>query len=505
MEQFAIVSPLGGIKEDMPSILLPDTYTPGYPTKNVIYKKGCICKEKGRVQQFTTLPDGRFVNMLFNFETSAGSRYFIAGSKDKIYRWNSADWTDITGAIEFTGNDTDYWSFTQYGDYLLFTNGIDAIHKWNGSGDIAALGGSPPKARFITSFKSYPIALCLTESGKHKMAWPAIGEMENWTGGDSGETVIIDTAEVTGHAQTTDYLIIFKKAGIYLCNFVGGDIPFNLSKRVEGIGTDSPDSITVLNNRVRFFSTNKRFCMFDGIEADDISEEIQETLDNVKEENFGLVQGAVLDNKHIGWLVPEGETDECNRLLILDVDTGAWYKDEVEGTIIAVGGYKIEANETWETMLAKPEITWDTVDPDWKWSDVSYSIGERLNIIGGIDGKIYQLFAASTDKGSDFTGIFATTKLDFKNPNIVKRTLQMQHYFKNEGIDREITLSARAGNNKNFEQAETFNLNGGDEDEFVILDQYVDFVGKTLQLQMESAANFQYIGTIFYYENLGLR
>ena len=472
-EQFAIISPLGGIKEDMPSILLPDTYTPGYPTKNIIYKKGCICKEKGRIQKFTALPDDRYCNMLCSFEPSGESRYFIAGSKDKIYRWAVDEWVDATDEFELSGDDTDYWSFTQYGDYLLLTNGTDEIYKFSGT-DISLLGGSPPVAKFVTSFKNYVVALCLSESGEHKMAWSAIGEMENWTTGDAGEAVVIDTAAVTGHAQTTDYLIIFKKAGIYMCSFVGGDVPFTLSKRVEGNGTSSPHSVTTLNNQVYFFSTSKRFYRFDGIEAEDISAEIQETLDNIKEENFALVQGAVLDNKYIAWLVPEGDVTECNKMLILDTSTGAWYKHEIEGTVIAPGGYVIEANETWETMLLKPEITWDTVDPDWKWSDVSYSIGERLNIVGGSDGKIYQLFAATDDKGEDFTGTFVTKKIEFDSPNIVKRVLQMQHYFKNEGIDREITLSARADNNKSFEQSETFNLNGGDEDEFVIFDQYVD-------------------------------
>lgn len=507
-KQFAIISPSGGIKEDIPSILLQDSYTPGDPTVNVVFEKGCIRKGKGRSPEFVPLPDDNDCILLAPFEQTTGERFFIAGSKEHIYKWNTGDedWDDITGDAEFSGSDTDFWRFAQYGNYLLLTNGVDCIYFWDGTGNIQELGGTPPEtAKFLVAFKNYVVAGNIY-GGQHKIAWCAVGEFENWTTGDSGETPVDDVAEVMGFAKTTDYLIIFKKFAIYLLNLVGGDLVFNINQRIEKTGCFSPDSITVLNNYVYFFGANKRFYRFDGIEAKDISEGIQDTLSKIKEENFGLVYGMTLASlNRIIWLIPEGDVDKSNKLLVYDIAAGTWFKYDFGGTVLGIGGYTLEGNETWETYLARPEITWENIDPDLRWNDINYATGERVQVIGDSDGKIYRLFSTTDDDGNDFNGIFVTKKVEFGSANIVRRILKMQHYFKNEGMDRTVDVSARINNDASFKTKETFNLNGGSEDEFIVFDHYVDYVGKTIQLKIESTAFFQYIGTIFYYTDLGLR
>ena len=508
MKEYAIISPGMGIREDMPSILLEKTFTPGDPTLNVIFEKGCIRKAKGRSEEFVPLTDRNDVILLMPFEQTTGIRFFIAGSKAHIYRWDSTegDWVDITGEADFSGTDTDFWKYTAYGDYLILTNGADNLYKWNGEGDISLVGGSPPSsAKYIANFKNYLVAGNL-EDGAHKVAWSAIGEPENWTTGDSGEAVVIDTAPVTGFAQTTDYLIIFKENSVNLMHFVGGDLVFNINRRIQGMGCYAADSISVLNNIVYFFGSNKRLYRFDGIEAHDISEGIQDTLSRIKTENFGLIYGMTLSTlNRIVWLIPEGDVDACNKMLTYDVERGSWFKTDIGGTVMGVGGYELESDETWDTYLARPEITWDNIDPDLRWSDISYATGERVQVIGGADGKIYRMFSTVDDIGATFPGTFVTKKVEFGQANTVRRVLKMQHYFKNEGMDRTITISARIGNNANYETGKEFSLNGGDEDEFMILDHYVDYLGKTLQLKIECDSFFQYMGTIFYYTNIGKR
>jgi len=509
MKQYAIVSPAGGFKEDLPSILIDKVYTPGYPTKNVLYENGLIRKGKGRGQDFVTLTGSREVNMLAHFEKTTialgRKRYFIVGSKDKIYYWNGTAWADITGAATFTGTETDIWSFTPYGEYFIFTNGKDGLYKWGGTGNIAILGGTPPNAKYVAQFKNYVVAANVA-GYYNRVAWSAIGEMENWTTGDSGEAIVDDVQPIMGLSATTNYLVIFKQFSIYIMNMIGGDLVFSINKRVERVGCHAPHSITELNNQVYFFGSNKRIYMFDGIEAHDISASIQDMLAQIKESNFGLIHGITIDSlNRLVWLIPKGNVTRNNYMVVYDVNIGAWFQYEIEGTVMGVGGYEVEADDTWNTMLAQPGITWATIDPDRQWDDISYSSGERVNVIGSTDGKVYRMFYTVDDKGADFTGTFVTKKVEFGAPNVVRRVLQLQHYFKNEGVDRSVTISARIDNEPTFETGETFDLNGGTDDEFVIFDQYVDYVCKTLQLKIEGSDNWQYIGTIFSYEDLGYR
>lgn len=502
----AVVNPgLGGIKENIPTILLSDIYTPGDPTVNVVFENGYLRKIKGRMSAFDTIPDNEYINMLSSFQQTTGQRFFIAGTKSKIYYWNTDTWKDITGTATFTGEDKDYWSFTQYGNYFIFTNGVDEIFYWDGTGDIQQLGGSPPIAKFITNFKNYLIAGRL-EDNPHKIAWSSIGEINNWTTGDSGEAVVGDTEEIMGFGKTTDYLVIFKKSSIYILHYVGGNYVFNIIKRVEGIGCYAPDSIMVSNNFVYFFGANKRIYAFDGIEAKDISAGIQDTLSNIKDENFGLIYGLTLETLNkIVWLIPEGDVDVCNKMLILDISTGVWFKFDIGGTVLAIGGYTLESAETWDTYIAMPEVLWETIDPDLQWRSINYAIGERIQVIGDNAGNTYKLFASLQDKGTDFEGVFITRKIECKNANVMKRFLLLQHYFKNEGLEREVTISVRAGNEKNFVCEDTFTIGNDTDDEFIILNHYIDCTGKSLQIKITSNDFFQYMGSLIYYNDVGLR
>jgi hypothetical protein len=119
------------------------------------------------------------------------------------------------------------------------------------------------------------------------------------------------------------------------------------------------------------------------------------------------------------------------------------------------------------------------------------------------------LFGAVTDLGNTFDGIWQSQKLHFKSPMLYKRLTKMQHYFVNEyPADRFVNISLCLDNQNTYQPAVNFNLNGGaglDQLQPMVIDDYRNCVAKTFQLQVESTDNFQYLGTIFYYDEVGLR
>jgi len=499
---YAIISPAGGFKEDMPGILIDDLYTPGSPSINVLFKYGAISKVKGRKKHISTqVPDGEEINLLHNFIQTSGNEFFIAGTKSKIYNWDGTEWVDITGELIFSGDDTDFWSFTNYGDYFLFTNGKDDVYKWSGTGNIGTLSGAP-LGRFIVNFKNY-VVIGQLSNYPNRIAWSSVGEMENWTGGDSGEAIIDDSERIMGFAKTTDYLVIFKQRAIYLLRYVGGDIPFTVDKRVERIGCYSPFSIVVLNNRVYFFGANKRIYMFDGIEAHNISEPIAQTLDNIREPNFPLIYGYTLENlNQVFWLIPEGDTERCNKIIMYDAEKNTWFKFEFEGNVMASGEYLDETSKTWAWYLNnEPDTSWEDIQAQGIiWNDIYYTIqGDRASILGHPDGYVYRLFSTPTDKDSDFEGVFVSKKIPFGNIENYKRILFIRHIFKKQDRSNTVKISVRLDDGLDFQDEREFELFSDSKDELVFLDHWCDYVAKTLQLKISSYDFFDYVGSIFYY------
>ncbi len=506
---YAIASPGGGFKEDIPAILIADAYTPGSPTKNVVFESGCIEKEQGRLRAYAQdIPDNGEINMIAEFEQSDGSRYLIVGTKDKIYSrdWDVADWTDITGANVLTGDETDFWSFVQYGDVFLMTNGIDPMYKWTGAGNIEVVGGSPPVCRFVTVFKDYVVAIKL-DGEPHKFAWSAIGEFEVWDDGDAGSAVVDDSYPIVGYTKMFDFLIFFKQFGTYLAEFIGSPLIFRLQKRIERVGAVGPHSIVTLNDRSYFLGQGKEILMYDRVDARTISDPIEETMSRIEDDNVELVFGFPLDPLgKVVWLVPLGDTERCNAMIIFDTNMGNWFVlEDIDSNVIGVGRHASQEVTTWQDLI-DDGVTWaDLLAAGTRWDDLMVIPGERIYLTGGEESVVYRLFSGLRDKGAVFPGVWVTKKIGFERMNVKKRILYMQHYFKNEMVDYNVNVSMRLDNSPSFINSRTFGLNAGTQDEFIIFEHPIDVVCKTLQLKIEGKDRWRYIGTIFYYNDQGTR
>src|SRR5262249_9752032 len=82
----------------------------------------------------------------FAARSSAGTVFTFAGTATALYRLNGTSWIDVTRAAGGAyGCPADaFWSFAQYGDYVIAVNGADAAQVFNmaSSSNFAALGGS---------------------------------------------------------------------------------------------------------------------------------------------------------------------------------------------------------------------------------------------------------------------------------------------------------------------------------------------------------------------------
>lgn len=171
--------------------------------------------------------------------------------------------TDITGALTLP-NDT-YWQWVTYADIAIGVNKAasgDNPVKVSTGAVAAALGGSPPKGKYIAVWENRVWIVSATEPNQ---LWGSeIGDPEGWTTGALVTDAITldveldDGDQISGLFATKDALYVWKKKRIYkiIRVTVDSDNPQGLKLVIHSqtIGCVSPYSIQPLLDDVVFLS-----------------------------------------------------------------------------------------------------------------------------------------------------------------------------------------------------------------------------------------------------------
>ena len=95
------------------------------------------------------------VSGLHHFRLNDGTTHIVATAGDKIKHYETATntWQDITGSVTVTPGYK--FQFATVQNTLVATNLNDSVIKWSGSGNCAALGGTPPKAKLVLPYGDF--------------------------------------------------------------------------------------------------------------------------------------------------------------------------------------------------------------------------------------------------------------------------------------------------------------------------------------------------------------
>lgn len=183
--------------------------------------------------------------------------YWILCYPSKIYSYKAGDTapTDITGAVTLTGDEiTHYFDATYFVDttstyvpWIILTNGKDPMIKWNGTGNCATLGGTPPLARYITSFGGHLVASWITSGGAsygQRDFRSDVLEAEDWSGGLAGSVDLRqDATNIRGSIIFGDIRFVLKESSTTVSRFTGYDPPFVYSQEELPIGLAAPRTL----------------------------------------------------------------------------------------------------------------------------------------------------------------------------------------------------------------------------------------------------------------------
>lgn len=330
-----------------------------------------------------------------NYYKVDGSEYLILFTPTRLYVYSSGTWqVEYEG---FTGSKDDIFSTTVFSDLLLFTNGYDAVKKWDGA-TLASLGGltapvSLTQAKCITSFNTRVILGNTVEGGTacpYRVRWSATGEEEQWnpaTYTDAGFIDLVDTSDwIVGFGILVDRLFVFKERSIWELLPTRDTRVFEPRMVIDGVGTYCQKSITSLGDTILFFGTDDVY-YFDGTSLKSAGENIFPLLYTTEDRRVNttkLSRASSVYLEELGDYILCLATigDEPDWLLRYNVNDGSWSQRDLEVT--AFGFASQGTQENWSDSTGY----WDDSRYAVSWFSGRVSEGAPLTIYGDSEGRI---------------------------------------------------------------------------------------------------------------------
>lgn len=181
---------------------------------------------------------------------NTGEVISFAGTETALKKLGTgAAWTDVTrtsGGAYSTGS-AERWRFGEFGSYIIATNYVDDVQAWEMgvSSNFAALGGSPPKARYIAIVRDFVVLGNLASDNK-AIHWSDINDATDWTISASGLSDVNsfpDGGPVQGIIGG-EVGYVFQREKVTRMTFVPGSAEIFIFDQIEsGRGLFAPDSL----------------------------------------------------------------------------------------------------------------------------------------------------------------------------------------------------------------------------------------------------------------------
>jgi hypothetical protein len=343
-----------------------------FSVKNLILRpggNGFRSREGNSVLNSTAIGSGLPVAGLGYLKVTAGTEYLVAISGSKIFESTSfsSSFSDITGSISVTAGQDNIWTFFQHNDILIGCGGApDAPFKYSGSGNAAALGGTPPSARFGFTYGNRSF-LMSTSADPSRIYWSTLGNPEDWTGDGSGNA-FVETKDgdslVSAAPLNINTVLLFKQNSTHV--MTGRSSPFPILPLFKGIGCAGPRACVVYNGIAYFITSNGKMAATDGntILKYEHLNDLEDIFGQISSSRMPYIQGVVVNGADFDWIVwsvSYGIAGANNYAIVWDLN-----------------------NECWLTCPTGFESN-------------AYAVTQNKTIyMGGYDGNIYKLFTAAT-------------------------------------------------------------------------------------------------------------
>jgi len=391
----------------------PEYLNPGATTANNVYYAVNSYKRFPSLVSYSSNNIAADSRGAGSFRDNSGNVFNFVAKNTDIYQLDGGTFTSRKGSL--TGGNTDYFTFTQFGNHIVASNGVDApqYYLMGTSTNFAnlssiATSGSVPTFRVSGVIRDF-LVTGNQPTNQNRIQWSGINDITTWLAGtkqadqqdlpgSGGEIVAITSGE---------YGYVFRQNSIVRMDYVGGATVFRLSVISPNRGAVYGRTVCQDNRRV-FFYADDGFFEVNGDQVVSIgAEKVNRFFDVDLNKAFTDRICAAVDpfNQLALWLYPSASntantTGICDKVIIYNYATQKWSTADASASTIFtqfVGAYTVELMDIISENLDSINIALDT---DF-WN------GGQM-YLGAIDNN----FKASIFSGTENEGTIETRELE---------------------------------------------------------------------------------------------
>lgn len=264
----------------------------------------------------------------------------------KLYQSSnvSGTFTDITGSLTITAGADNQWDLFTFNDSIIGFGGSptspDVPFRWTGSGNGAALTGSPPSAYGGLTANNRVFAY-RTSANPSTIYWSIIADAQDWTGSGSGSATVgslNDNQRITGaKVLSTNYMLIFKENSTY--QMVISSSPFPVYSLFDNVGAVGKNAIVNVDGEVYFITSKAEMMSTNGESLKSYPPDADDLWSSVQASRLKFIVGYRAkgrDYDHLVWLVSTtGSTN--NRAIVWDLFNKCWLRHTTGHSMNVVG------------------------------------------------------------------------------------------------------------------------------------------------------------------------
>lgn len=255
---------------------------------------------------------------------NSGSEFLNAVAGTKFFTSSALTGTmaDATGAVTITAGQNNLWMPVNYNNLQIWFGGApDAPFKYSGTGNAAALGGTPPSAStaFVANNRVFAIS---TAANPSRIQWPVLGNPEDWTGSGSGTSDVNKSdgeALQCGIVTGADTAILFKNSSTHL--MVLTRQPFPIFQLQKGVGIAGRNAWAYANGTIYFITPGLRLkSTTDGVNFQIYPDSVNTLFDSINPNRVQYIQGTYYPMQEwVVFVVSTGSSTTNNYAIIWDI------------------------------------------------------------------------------------------------------------------------------------------------------------------------------------------
>jgi len=190
---------------------------------------------------------------------SNGGWVVFAGTATSLYKLIAGSWTDVSRSSggNYNVSTSDYWSFAQFGTKLIATHANDdpQVIDVDLGANFSALGGSPPRARYVAVVGDFAVLAGLA-GNQRKVRNSGINDATSWALGVSlcDEQEFPDGGRITGIAGGEFGYVVQEKSVRQMIFQPGQDVAFRFERVEQERGCAAGYSLAAVASEIYFLS-----------------------------------------------------------------------------------------------------------------------------------------------------------------------------------------------------------------------------------------------------------